>query len=322
VFKPLSSYRDSWDAKQNVATVSGVFRVLSEDIPSRTKQDLTTSTVYVIPSEPTARTESAVTKQKQSENRRTSSRVAENTQTSDNKASETNPVTVKTSEKQRPVYQDNGSELSKRNDTKNPDSSEAECGESEPSGDIQHHKVHPPGSVSEALVGSSTRDNKLEYSSSLTGSEEHKGMHHAARDTGQQHGFSLSVVSPLSRASSPGTNSSSGSAYNFLSTTEATGDSNGLRETPMGSTTGLLPDNSSACSQSKLKVSADVSMLCKRYLEYDSLQLQFWCIWWLQKSVIKTVGFAGISAVQSLPFCVLNKRNVYYLGYLKTKYGF
>jgi len=73
-------------------------------------------------------------------------------------------------------------------------------------------------------------------------------MHPAARDTGQHHGFSLSVVPQLSRASSPGTNSSSGSSYNLSSTTEATG----LRETPMGSTTRLLPDNSSS-SYSKFK---------------------------------------------------------------------
>lgn len=253
VFKPLSSYRQPWNAEENVAAVSGVFRVLSEDVPSRSKQDLTTTTVYFLPSEATARTETAVTKQSEPEKLRTSNRVAENTQISENKASKTNPVTVQTSGKQRPVYQDKGSKLSKRNDTKNLDSSEAKRGESEPSGDITHHKFHPPGSVSEALVGNSSRYYKLDVSSSLTASEEPKGMHPAARDTGQHHGFSLSVVSQLSRASSPGTNSSSGSSYNFSSSTEATGDSKGLRETPMGSTTGLLPDNSSSYCQSKLK---------------------------------------------------------------------
>jgi hypothetical protein len=257
VFKPLSSYRQPWNAEENVAAVSGVFRVLSEDVPSRSKQDLTTTTVYFLPSEATARTETAVTKQSEPEKLRTSNRVAENTQISENKASKTNPVTVQTSGKQRPVYQDKGSKLSKRNDTKNLDSSEAKRGESEPSGDITHHKFHPPGSVSEALVGNSSRYYKLDVSSSLTASEEPKGMHPAARDTGQHHGFSLSVVSQLSRASSPGTNSSSGSSYNFSSSTEATGDSKGLRETPMGSTTGLLPDNSSSYCQSKPKVSTD-----------------------------------------------------------------
>lgn len=237
-----------------MAAVTGVFRVLSEDVPSGSRQDLTTTTVSILPSEATART--AVTKQSESQTLKTSNRVAEKTQISGIQTSITNPVTVKTSEKQTPVYQDKGSELSKRNDTKNLDSSEAKRGESEPSGDIVHQKFHPPGSVSEALVGSSSKYKKLKSSTSLTASEEHKGMHPAARDTGQQHGFSLSVVPQLSRASSPGTNSSSGSSYNFSSTTEATG----LRETPMGSTTRLLPDNSSS-SQSKFKVSAEVYLV-------------------------------------------------------------
>ncbi|PNF23126.1 hypothetical protein B7P43_G06687 [Cryptotermes secundus] len=79
-------------------------------------------------------------------------------------------------------------------------------------------------------------------------------MHPAARDTGQQHGFGSRGVSPLSRASSPSTNSSSGSSYNLSSTTETTGESRGPRATLMGSTTGLLSDNSSSCSQSKTKV--------------------------------------------------------------------
>lgn len=252
MFKPLSSYRETRIEEANVAVVSGIFRVLTEDVPPRSRQDLKTTTVCISPSEATARTESVVTIQSESRNR-----VAERTQISDIKASKTNPVTVKIGEKQGPVYQEKGSELSKRNDTKNLDSSEAKRSESEPSGDIAHHKFQPPGSVSQALVGSSSRYKKLESSTSLTASEEHKGMHPAARDTGQQHGFSLSAVSQLSRASSPGTNSSSGSSYNFSSTTEATGDSKGLRETPMGSTTGLLPDNSSSASQSKFKVSAE-----------------------------------------------------------------
>ena len=243
-FKSVSSFREPRNA--SVAAVNGVFRVLSEDVPSRS------TTVSILASEATAGTETAKTIQSEPETLKTRNRVAEKTQISDIQASITNPVTVKTSEKQRPVYQGKGSELSKRNDTKNLDSSEAKRGESEPSGDIAHQKFHRPGSVSEALVGSSSRYKKLESSTSLTASEEHKGMHPAARDTGQQHGFSLSVVPQLSRASSPGTNSSSGSSYNFSSTTEATG----LRETPMGSTTRLLPDNSSS-SQSKFKVSAE-----------------------------------------------------------------
>lgn len=241
-----------------------MFRVLCEDVPSRSRQGLTTTTVSILPSEATARTETAVTKQSESETLKTSNRVVEKTQISDTQASITNPATVKTSEKQRPVYKDKGSELSKRNDTKNLDSSEAKRGESEPSGDIAHRKFHPPGSVSEALADSSSRYRKLESSTSLTASEEHKGMHPAARDTGQQHELGLSVVPQLSRASSPGTNSSSGSSYNFSSTTEATG----LRETPMGSTTRLLPDNS-ASSQSKFKVSAEVSVLHSWYIHYD-----------------------------------------------------
>jgi hypothetical protein len=216
--------------------------------------DLPTTTVYTAPSEATATTETAVTIQSESETLKTSNRVAEETQIS---ASITNPVTVKTGEKQRPVYRKKGTELSTRNDTKNLDSSEAKRGESEPSGDIAHQKLQSSSSVSEALAGSSSGYKTLEFNTSATASEEHKGMHPAVRDTGQQHGFSLSVVPQLSRASSPGTISSSGSSYNFSSTTEATGDSKGLRETPMGSTTGLLPDSSSSSSQSKIKVSAE-----------------------------------------------------------------
>lgn len=241
LFKSLSQFRESSNA--NVAAVTGVFRVLSEDVPSRSRQDLTNTTVSILPSEAAARAETL----------KTSNSVAEKTQISDIQASITHPVTDKTSEKQRPLYQGKGSELSKRNDTKNSDSSEAKRGESETSGDIAHQTLHPTGSVSEALVDSSSRYKKLESSTSTAASEEHKGMHPAARDTGQQHhGFSLSVVPQLSRASSPGTNSSSGSSYNLSSTTEATG----LRETPMGSTTRLLPDNSSS-SESKFKVSAE-----------------------------------------------------------------
>lgn len=230
-----------------------MFRALSEDVPSRSGQDLTNTTVSILPSESTA---SAETLKK-------SNSVAEKTQISDIQASVTHPVTDKTSEKQRPVNQNKGSELSKRNDTKNLDSSEAKRGESEPSGDIAHQTFHPTGSVSEALVGSSPSYKRLESSTSSAASEEHKGMHPAARDTGQHHGFSLSVVPQLSRASSPGTNSSSGSSYNLSSTTEATG----LRETPMGSTTRLLPDNSSS-SYSKFKVSAEgfrVTLVASHY---------------------------------------------------------
>jgi len=248
------SFRETRN-EQDVAAITGVFRALPEDVPSSSRQDLTTTTVRTVPSEATARTESAVTIQSEPETLKTSNRVAEETQISDIEAPIINPVTVKTGEKQRRVYQKKGSELSTRNDTKNLDSSEAKRGESEPSGDIAHHKLHSSGSVSEALAGSSTTDKKLESSTSVTASEEHRGMHPAVRDTGQQHGFSLSVVPQMSRASSPGSVSSSGSSYNFSSTTEATGDSKGLRETPMGSTTGLLPDSSSS-SQSKHKVSA------------------------------------------------------------------
>jgi len=250
LFKSPSSFREPRNA--NVAAVTGVFRVLSEDVPSRSRQDVTKTTVSILPSEATARTDNAVAIQSESETLKTNNRAAGKTQLSDIQASITNPVTVKTSEKQRPVYQDKGSKLSRRNDTKNLDSSQAKRGESEPSGDIVHQMFQPPDSVSEALVGSSSRYKKLESSTSLTASEEHKGMHPAARDTGQQHGFNLSVVPQMSRASSPETSSSSGSSYNFSSTTEVTG----LRETPMGSTTRLLPDNTSS-SQSKFKVSEE-----------------------------------------------------------------
>jgi len=246
LFKSLSSFRESRNA--SVAAVNGVFRVLSEDVPSRSRQDLTNTTVSILASEAVSRTETAETIQSQPETLKPRNRVAEKTQISEIQASIRNPVTVKTTIKQRPVYQGKGTELSKRNDTKNLDSSEAKRDESEPSGDIEHQKFHRPGSVSEELVDSGSRYKKLESSTSLIVSEEHKGMYPAARDTGQQHGFSLSVVPQLSRASSPGTNSSSGSSYNFSSTTEATV----LRETPMGSTTRLLPDNSFS-SQSKFK---------------------------------------------------------------------
>jgi hypothetical protein len=249
-FKSLSFLETSND--QDVAAITGVFRTLPEDFHSRSRQDLTTTTACTVPSEATAGAETAVTIKSESETLKTSNRVAEEPQISDIEASIINPVTVKTGEKQRPVYQKKGLELSTRNDTKNLDSSEAKRGDGEPSGDIAHHKLHSSGSVSEALVRSSSRNKNT----SVAATEEHKGMHPAVRDTGQQHGFSLSVVPQMSRASSPGTISSSGSSNNFTSTTEDTGDSKGLRETPMGSTTGLLLDSSST-SHSKFKVSAE-----------------------------------------------------------------
>ena len=269
VLKALSSYRSSRNAEENNEAATGVFRVLSEDGPSGNERDLTATKVYVRSSEAAARIEGAVTDQTEWKSLKTSSHVVQKTEVPESEACKTNPVTIKISGKQRPVYEDKCSERSKRNDTTNVDSSEAKRGESEPGGDITHHKFHPPGSVSEAVVGNRSRYSKLESSSSFIALEEHKGMQLAARDTGQQHNFGLSVVSQLSRASSPGTISSSGSSYNFSSTTEATGDSRGLRETPMGSTTGLLPENSCSCSQSKLKVGKGLSNVTK-YLDCDS----------------------------------------------------
>jgi hypothetical protein len=282
VFKALSSYRSSRNAEENNEAATGVFRVLSEDGPSGNERDLTATKVYVRSSEAAARIGSAVTNQSECKSLKTSSHVVQKTEVPESEASKTNPVTVKTSGKQRPVYEDKCSERSTRNDTTNVDSSEAKRGESEPGGDIRQHKFHPPGSVSEAVVGNRSRYSKLESSSSFIGLEEHKGMQLAARDTGQQHNFGLSVVSQLSRA---GTISSSGSSYNFSSTTEATGDSRGLRETPMGSTTGLLPENSCSCSQSKFKVGTVLSNVTK-YLDCDSSWLRIGCIWCLKISVM------------------------------------
>jgi hypothetical protein len=297
MFKSLSFLETSND--QDVAATTGVFRTLPEEFPTRSRQDLTTTTVYTVPSEATAGAETAVTIKSESETLKTSNRVAEEPQISDIEASVTNTVTVKTGEKQRPVNQKRGKELSTRNDTKNLDSSEAKRGDSEPSGDIAHHKLHSSGSVSEALVRSSSRYKKSEFTSEAA-TEEHKGMHPAVRDTGQQHGFSLSVVPQMSRASSPGTISSSGSSHNLTSTTEGTGDSNGLRETPMGSTTGLLLDSSST-SHSKFKVSAESF----RVTHVVSLLRRIGGMGCSRNQYPKQTKFAPMSTSQYFRFCFL-----------------
>lgn len=256
VFRPLSSYRESWNPEEGMAA-SGVFRTLSEDGPPTTPRDMTTTVIYSAPSEDTVRIESDVTRQSESQKVRTSSNVANKPQISGTKDSRTNSVADKRNGNERPVLPDVSSELSERSCIKKLDLSEATRVEGEPSGDSTHYNFHPPGapgSASETLAANSSRYLKLEPSSSLSSTGESQGMNPAARDTGQQRGFGSSGVSPLSRASSPGTNSSSGSSYNLSSTTETTGDSRGPRATPMGSTTGLLSDNSSSCSQSKPKV--------------------------------------------------------------------
>jgi hypothetical protein len=252
VFRPLAAYRESWNPEEGVAA-SGVFRSLSEDGPSKTTHDLTSTKIYIRPSEELDRIKHVVTKQSEDLKPATSNEIPEKRQISD-------LMTDNTGGKNRSECRDNGTELYKRSDIKKLDSSEAKRGESEPSGDSAQHTFPPSGSVSETLAGNRSRCFKLESSLTLSSSAEHQGMHPAARDTGQQRGFGSSGVTLPSRASSPGTNSSSGSSCNFSSTTERTGDSRGLRATPMGSTTGLLPDNTSSCSQSKLKVSTDFAM--------------------------------------------------------------
>jgi hypothetical protein len=269
VFRSLSSFRDSWRPEEEAAT-SGVFRILSEDGPSTSTQNLTATTLHVSPSEGTSRIETVVTTQsecqkKHSTKPRISTELPNKLHISGNKDSRTNAMADKTSGDQTPDSCAKRTELSKRIDVKEFVSSEGNRGDSEPSGDTAQHELHPPRSVSEKLESNSCTYIKLESSSTSSG--EHQGMHPAARDTGQQRG-----ASPLSRASSPGTNSSSGSFYNFSSTTEATADSRGLRTTPMGSTTGLLPDNSCS-SHSKLHVSTHfaerltLSTLHTRYID-------------------------------------------------------
>jgi hypothetical protein len=262
VFRPLSSYRESWNPEEGV-TASGVFRTLSEDGPPSTTRDMTTNVIYNTQSEDAVQMETAAIKQSESQKVRTSSNIPIKPQISGTEDSRTNSVADKRKGNKRSGQYDVRSEVSKGNCIKKPDLSEAKRVESEPSGDSTHYNVHPPGppaSVSETLASASCSYVKLEPSSSLPSPGESQGMHPAARDTGQQHGFGSRGVSPLSRASSPGTNSSSGSSYNFSSTTETTGDSRGPRATPMGSTTGLLSDNSSSCSQSKPKVSTGFIM--------------------------------------------------------------
>lgn len=257
MFRPLASYREYWNPEQGVAA-SGVFRSLSEDRPPTAAHGLTTTKIYITPSEVAGKIETVVTEQSERRKPTASSEVPNTLQVPSDKDSRTNPVADKTSENDRPDCHERGSELSKRNETKKLNSSGAKRDGSEPSGDSTQH-ASAPGSGSETVAGNRSRSFKLESSSAVPAGAEHQGMHPAARDTGQQQGFGSSGVSVLSRASSPGTNSSSGSSYNLSSTTEATGDSRGLRATPMGSTTGLLSDNTSSCSQSKLKVSTDVT---------------------------------------------------------------
>jgi hypothetical protein len=261
VFRPLSSYRESWNPEEGVAA-TGVFRTLSEDGPPSTTRDMTTAVMYKTESEDTLRIETAATRQSEGQEVRTSSNIRNKPQISGTKDSTSNSAADKRNGNERPAHSDVSSGLSKRNCIKKSDLSEAKRVESEPSGDSTHYNFTPPGlpsSASETLACGSGRYVKLE-SSLLSSPGESQGMHPAARDTGQQHGFGSRGVSPLSRASSPGTNSSSGSSYNLSSTTETTGDSKGPRATPMGSTTGLLSDNSSSCSQSKPKVSTDFTM--------------------------------------------------------------
>lgn len=257
VFRPLSSYRETWNPEEGVTT-SGVFRTLSEDGPPSATRDVTNNVIYDTQSKDTVLIETASARQSGSQEVSTSSDIPNKPQISGTKDSRTNSVAEMRNGNERSGHSDVSSELSKRNCIKKSDLSEAKRVDSEPSGDSTHYNFHPPGppsSASETLACGSCRYVKVESSSSLSSPGKSQGMHPAALDTGQQHGFGSRGVPPLSRASSPGTSSSSGSSYNFSSTTETTGDSRGPRATPMGSTTGLLSDNSSSCSQSKPKVS-------------------------------------------------------------------
>lgn len=262
VFRPLSSYRESWNPEEGVAA-SGVFRTLSEERSSATTRDIRTTTIYNLPSEDAVRIKPAVAKQCDSLEVIPSSNFSYKSHISAAKDSRTNSVADKGNGREGAEYRDGSSESSKRNRIKKSDLSDGSRVKSEPSGDSTHYNLHapdPPASASETVAVSSSRLSKLEASFWLSSAGESQGMHLAARDTGQQHGLGSSGVTPLSRASSPGTNSSSGSSYNFLSATETTGDSRGPRTTPMGSTTGLLSDNSSSSSQTKPKVSSGFTM--------------------------------------------------------------
>jgi hypothetical protein len=273
VFKPLTAYREHRNAKEGIA-VSGVFRTLSEDGPTEATHSLTTTKIYIRPSEETERIETVVKKQLENRHSAASSEVPKKLEILGNKDSKTNLIKGNTGGTRKPACRSTISEPSEQNDIRKLRSSESKRGESEPSGDSAQHTFPAAGSASETLAGNRTSYVKLESASTASSKEEHQGMHCGARDTGQQRGFGSSGVTGLSRPSSPETNSSSGSSYNISSTTEATGDVRGLGATPMGSTTGLLPDNTSSCSQSKLKVSTDfavsLTLLCdtRRQLDY------------------------------------------------------
>jgi hypothetical protein len=251
VFRPLSSYRQSWNPEEGLAA-SGVFRTLSEERPPATTRDIQTTTIYNSPFEDSVRIKPAVV---DSQNVIQSCDLPNKSHVSAANDSRPNSVAGQDNGSENTGYRDGSSERPKRKCNKKSDSSDGSRVESEPSGDSTHYNLHVPGLTASVTVAvSSSRHSKLEASYTLPSGGESEGMHLAARDTGQQHGVGSSGVSPLSRASSPGTNSSSGSCYNFAAATE-TGDSRGPRTTPMGSTTGLLSDSSSSYSQTKPKVS-------------------------------------------------------------------
>lgn len=261
VFRPLSSYRESWNPAEGVAS-SGMFRTLPEGRPSTAAEDVAFVTIYNAPCEESVRITNAATEQSDIQRVTTASNVAKSS-ISDTEDTTANPVSAESNRNKRPGHRAVGSEHPRRNYTKKSDLSEGCRADSEPSGDSTHYSLHPhgpPHSAGATLGVSSGRYSELESSSTVSSAGESRGMHQAARDTGQLHGLGSTGVSPLSRASSPGTTSSSGSSYNFSSTTETAGDNRGPRATPMGSTTGLLSDNSSSCSQTKPKVRAAFTM--------------------------------------------------------------
>ena len=244
VFRPLSDYNGSWSPPADV-TVSGVFRSLSDEGPLPPSKELPSPTtkIYIGPTESTTRIET-------SSPEKFSTRITTGLSSGKNEILNFGGNGV-TSGKDKDAYTaDKSREISKRSGIKRLDSSEAKRGVrgSDPSGDSAQLAYSSSAVVSEVIAGKRPAYAKLDTcsSSSSSGDIPRQGMHPEARDTGQQRG-----ASPLSRASSPG--SSSGSSYNLSSTTDNTADSRGLRVTPMGSTTGLLPD-STTCSQSKLKV--------------------------------------------------------------------
>ncbi|PSN34599.1 hypothetical protein C0J52_23428 [Blattella germanica] len=176
----------------------------------------------------------------------------------------------------------------------------------EPSGESTQLTYRSSSSVSEVVAGGRSSYAKLESSSSSTssGDSPQQGMHPEARDTGQQRG-----ASPLSRASSPG--SSSGSSYNLSSTTDTTQDSRVLRVTPMGSTTGLLP-NSTVNSHSKLKSLTSASLtVTAHYSQFSAFFLH------LLTSILRK-SFSGQSKPTTLTLVFLYTSSL--LGFLQKSF--